>query len=88
MEKAKKEVDEKQGGGGWQEEMQKTEAAESYPRSFSWGFLALHWGKEKGADNTQAGCSGCIRQMAEGEGGREEVEGVVVDVFLCSLQTI
>lgn len=39
-------------------------------RSFSWGFLALHWGKEKAVDNTQAGCSGCIRQMAEGEGGR------------------
>lgn len=34
MEKAKKEVDEKQGGGGWQEEMQKTEAAESYPEAF------------------------------------------------------
>lgn len=44
-------------------------------RSFSWGFLALHWGKEKAVDNTQAGCSGCIRQMAEGEEGREKVEG-------------
>lgn len=50
-------------------------------RSFLWGFLALHWGKEKAVDNTQAGCSGCIRQMAEGEGGREEVERGVVDVF-------